>query len=53
MDLQRKENEMNFKQQQENIREANKLEFQYDKLKTQDAQADERLDVAREKLAQK
>jgi|TARA_R100000458_G_C8276853_1_gene252269 hypothetical protein len=53
MDLQRKENEMNFKQQQENIREANKLEFQYDKLRTQDAQADERLDVAREKLAQK
>jgi len=53
MDLQRKENEMNFKQQQENIREANKLEFQYDKLRTQDAQADDRLDVAREKLAQK
>ena len=41
------------KQEQENIRQANTLQFNYDKLQTQDAQSDERLKVAREKLEKK
>ena len=53
MDMQRKADETRFKQEQENIRQANTLQFNYDKLQTQDAQSDERLKVAREKLEKK
>jgi hypothetical protein len=50
MDMQRKAEETQFKQAQENKRAADRLEFDYDRLATQDQQSDERLEVAREKL---
>ena len=50
MDMQRKAEETQFKQAQENQRAADKLEFDYDRLATQDQQSDERLEVAREKI---
>ena len=49
MDMQRKVEETQFKQAQENQRAAERLEFDYDRLATQDQQSDERLRVAREK----
>ena len=52
MDLQRKAEETRFKAEQENIRQAQKLDFEYDRLRQQDEQSDERLDVARQKLQQ-
>ena len=53
MDMQRKAEEVQFKQAQENQRAADRLEFDYDRLATQDQQSDERLEVAREKIDQK
>ena len=53
MDLQRKAEETRFKQEQENQRAAQRLEYEYDKLAQQDQQSDERLEVAREKMQQK
>ena len=53
MDLQRKAEETRFKQDQENKRAAERLEYDYDKLQTQDQQSEERLEIAREKLQQK
>jgi len=53
MDLQRKAEETRFKQEMENQRAAQRLEYDYDKLAQQDEQSDERLEVAREKLQQK
>ena len=53
MDLQRKAEETRFKQEQENQRAAQRLEYDYDKLAQQDQQSDERLEVAREKMQQK
>jgi hypothetical protein len=50
MDLQRKADETKFRAEQENQRAAQRLEFDYDRLATQDAQSDERLEIAREKL---
>jgi len=50
MDMQRKAEETQFKQAQENQRAADRLEFDYDRLATQDQQSDERLRVAREKI---
>jgi len=50
MDLQRKADETRFRAEQENQRAAQRLEFDYDRLATQDAQSDERLEIAREKL---
>ena len=50
MDMQRKAEETQFKQAQENQRAADRLEFDYDRLATQDQQSDERLEVAREKI---
>jgi len=50
MDMQRKAEETQFKQDQENKRAADRLEFDYDRLATQDQQSDERLEVAREKI---
>ena len=50
MDLQRKTEETRFKADQENQRAAQRLEFDYDRLATQDQQSDERLEVAREKI---
>jgi hypothetical protein len=50
MDMQRKAEETQFKQAQENQRAADRLEFDYDRLATQDQQSDERLKVAREKI---
>jgi hypothetical protein len=50
MDMQRKSEETAFKQAQENQRAADRLEFDYDRLATQDQQSDERLRVAREKI---
>jgi hypothetical protein len=52
MDLQRKAEETRFKSEQENIRQAQKLDFEYDRLRQQDEQSDERLDIARQKLQQ-
>ena len=52
MDMQRKENEVRFKQDQENQRQANKLNLEYDKLQQQDEQSDKRLDIAERKLQQ-
>ena len=51
--MQRKAEEVQFKQAQENQRAADRLEFDYDRLATQDQQSDERLEVAREKIDQK
>jgi len=53
MDLQRKAEETRFKQEMENQRAAQRLEYEYDKLAQQDEQSDERLEVAREKMQQK
>ena len=53
MDLQRKQEETKYKQEQENQRESEKLNFQYDRLQQQDQQADNRLDLAERKLEQK
>ena len=53
MDLQRKAEETRFKQDQENKRAAERLEYDYDKLQTQDQQSEERLEIARQKLEQK
>ena len=53
MDLQRKAEETRFKQDQENQRAAQRLEYDYDKLAQQDQQSDERLEVAREKMQRK
>jgi hypothetical protein len=50
MDMQRKENEVRFKQEQENQRQANKLNLEYDRLAQQDEQSDKRLDIAERKL---
>jgi len=50
MDLQRKAEETKFKAEQENMRAAQRLEYEYDKLAQQDQQSDERLEVAREKI---
>ena len=50
MDMQRKAEETQFKQEQENNRSAERLNFEYDRLATQDQQSDERLEVAREKI---
>ena len=50
MDLQRKAEETKFKADQENMRAAQRLEYEYDKLAQQDQQSDERLEVAREKI---
>ena len=53
MDMQRKAEETLFKQEQENKRAAERLEFDYDRLATQDQQSDERLEVARQKIEKK
>ena len=53
MDLQRKAEETKFKAEQENLRAAARLDYDYDKLQQQDEQSDERLDVAREKIEKK
>ena len=53
MDMQRKAEETQFKQDQENKRAAERLEFDYDRLATQDQQSDDRLKVARQKLEKK
>jgi hypothetical protein len=53
MDMQRKAEEVQFKQEQENQRELAKLQFDYDRLSQQDRQSDERLDIARQKLEKK
>ena len=53
MDMQRKAEETQFKQDQENQRAAECLAFDYDRLATQDQQSDERLAVARQKLEKK
>jgi hypothetical protein len=50
MDLQRKAQETQFKQDQENQRQANKLNLEYDRLQQQDEQSDKRLDIAERKL---
>ena len=52
MDLQRKAEETRFKAEQENMRQAQKLDLEYNKLQQQDEQSDERLDIARQKLQQ-
>ena len=53
MDMQRKAEEVRFKQEQENERAAARLNYDYDKLQQQDEQSDERLEVAREKIDSK
>jgi hypothetical protein len=53
MDLQRKAEETKFRADQENQRAADRLDFDYDRLATQDQQSDERLQVAREKMNKK
>ena len=53
MDMQRKAEEVRFKQDQENERAAARLNYDYDKLQQQDEQSDERLEVAREKIDSK
>jgi hypothetical protein len=53
MDMQRKAEETQFKQDQENQRAADRLGFDYDRLVTQDQQSDERLEIARQKLEKK
>ena len=50
MDMQRKENEVKFKQDQENQRQANKLNLEYDRLAQQDEQSEKRLNIAERKL---
>ena len=53
MDMQRKAEETKFKQDQENQRQANKLNLEYDRLEQQDEQSDKRLDIAERKLEKK
>jgi hypothetical protein len=53
LDLQRKSEETQFKAEQQNMREADKLAFDYDRLAVQDRQSEERLDVAKQKLQKK
>jgi len=53
MDMQRKAEETQFKQEQENQRAAERLSFDYDRLATQDQQSDDRLEIARQKLDKK
>jgi hypothetical protein len=53
MDMQRKAEETQFKQDQENLRAAERLNFDYDRLAVQDQQSDERLAVARQKIEKK
>jgi len=53
MDLQRKAEETKFRAEQENVRAAARLDYDYDKLMQQDEQSDERLNIAREKLEKK
>ena len=53
MDLQRKAAETKMRAEMDMQQEAAKLDFQYDKLSEQAAQSDERLEVAREKIAKK
>ena len=53
MDMQRKAEEIKFRQDQENQRAAARLDFDYDKLRQQDEQSDERLNIARQKLEKK
>ena len=53
MDMQRKAEETRFKQDQENQREAGRLQYDYDKLQQQDEQSEQRLDIARQKLEKK
>ena len=53
LDMQRKERETQFKADQQNAREQDKLQFDYDRLAVQDQQSDERLEVAKQKLEKK
>jgi len=53
MDMQRKAEETRLKQDLENQRAGARLQYDYDKLQQQDEQSDERLQVAREKIAKK
>jgi hypothetical protein len=53
MDLQRKAEETRFKAEQEQLKEAARLDFEYNRLAQQDEQSDNRLDIARQKLKQK
>jgi len=53
MDMQRKADETRFKQDQENQRQANKLDLEYNRLAQQDEQSDKRLDIAERKLEKK
>ena len=54
MDLcKEKYEETKFKAEQENLRAAARLDYDYDKLQQQDEQSDERLEVAREKIEKK
>ena len=53
MDLQRKAEETKMRAQMDMQQEASRLDFQYDKLSEQSQQSDERLKVAREKIAKK
>ena len=53
MDLQRKAEETRMKAQMDMQQESARLDFQYDKLSEQAQQSDERLEVAREKIAKK
>jgi len=53
MDLQRKAEETKFRADQENMRATERLDFDYERLAQQDQQSDERLEVAREKIAKK
>ncbi|MGA0121370.1 MAG: hypothetical protein ACO3HJ_07955, partial [Methylophilaceae bacterium] len=50
MDMQRKEKEMMFRQENENQRANQKLQFEYDRLQQQDEASDKRLQIAAEKL---
>jgi len=53
MDLQRKAEETKFRADQENLRAAQRLEFDYDRLAQQDQQSDDRLEIAEKKLEKK
>ena len=53
LDMQRKERETQFKADQQNAREQDKLQFDYDRLAVQDQQSDERLEIAKQKLEKK
>src|SRR6056300_72925 len=53
MDLQRKAEETRMRAQMDMQQESARLDFQYDKLSEQAQQSDERLEVAREKIAKK